>query len=130
MVITITFGDTKLTVFAPISYKSGNESSMCVLFQTEKCDILITGDRDQQGESILLERNDIPQLDLLVVGHHGARTSTGEALLAKTKPRYAVVSVGEDNPYDHPAQETIERLSKFGCEILRTDIYGTIHFRR
>lgn len=128
--IQITFGDTKLTVFAPISYKSGNESSMCVLFQTEKCDILITGDRDQQGESILLERNDIPQLDLLVVGHHGARTSTGDALLAKTKPRYAIVSVGEDNPYDHPAQETVERLSKFGCEILRTDIYGTIYFRR
>lgn len=128
--LAITIGDAKLTIFAPISYKSGNESSMCVLFQTENCDILVTGDRDQQGESILLERNDIPELDLLVVGHHGARTSTGEELLAATKPKYAIISVGEGNSYNHPADETLARLTKHGCEILRTDYFGTIHFRR
>ncbi len=128
--LEITFGDACLTIFAPISYKSGNESSMCVLFQTQKCDILVTGDRDQQGEDILLQRYDIPELDLLVVGHHGARTSTGEELLAKTKPKYAFISVGEDNPYNHPADETLTRLRKYGCEILRTDLYGTLYFRR
>ncbi len=126
----LSFGDTKLTVFAPISYESGNESSMCILFQTKNCDILITGDRGTQTERILLEHHDLPKLEVLVVGHHGAKTSTGQELLEKTVPEYAIISVGEENSYDHPAEETLERLRAFGCKILRTDSLGTVRFRR
>ncbi len=124
------FGSSKLTIFAPVTYESGNESSMCILFQTKNCDILVTGDRGEQTEKILLQRRDLPELEVLVVGHHGAKTSTSRALLEKTRPEYAVISVGEDNAYGHPSGQTLERLREFGCKILRTDRYGTVRFRR
>ena len=113
--LVLTYGNVKITIFAPLSYKSGNESSMCVLFQTENCDILITGDRDIQTEQMLLSRRDLPKLELLIAGHHGAETSTSEALLEKTRPEYVFISVGDDNRYGHPAQQVLERLDKYGC---------------
>ena len=128
--IVLTFGMTKITIFAPVSYESGNESSMCVLFQTENCAILITGDRGIRTERMLIERYEIPKLDVLVAGHHGAETSTCEELLAATRPEYVIISVGKDNPYGHPSPEVITRLKKYRCKILRTDLYGTILYRR
>jgi len=128
--LVLSFEETNLTVFAPISYISDNESSMCVLFKTENCAILITGDRGMLTERMLVERYEIGKLDVLVVGHHGARTSTSEELLAATQPKYAIISVGQDNSYGHPAHSVLERLRKYNCKILRTDLYGTILFRR
>ena len=119
-----------LTIFAPASYVSGNESSMGILLNSENCAILITGDRNRETEGLLMDHYDLPHLDVLVVGHHGSKTSTGEALLLKTTPEYAVISVGKDNPYGHPSREVLERLHKYNCTVLRTDLYGTIIFRR
>lgn len=127
--MVLTYGNVKITIFAPLSYKSGNESSMCVLFQTENCDILIMGDRDIQTEQMLLSRRDLPKLELLIAGHHGAATSTGEALLEQTKPEYVFISVGANNLYGHPAQEVLERLNKYGCIVYCTDEYGTLIYK-
>jgi len=118
-----------LTVFASWNLKSTNESSLCVLFQTEKCDILITGDRSDNGEELLMLQTELPLLDVLVVGHHGAASSTGEALLAATQPRLALISVGRNNSYGHPAQSVLDRLTAWGCRIRRTDLEGTIIIR-
>ena len=126
----ISYDGVEITIFAPVSYNSGNESSMCILFQTENCDILIVGDRSEKTERMLIERYDLPQLDVLVAGHHGAKTSTSVELLEVTRPEYVFISAGEDNPYGHPAQQTIDRISEFGCKILRTDEHGTVIFRR
>ena len=108
---------------------SGNESSMCVLFQTENCDILITGDRGSLGEKLLMKENALPDLEILVVGHHGARDSACTELLELTSPQVAVISVG-DNSYGHPNQETLNRLYDAGCKVFRTDQDGTIIIRR
>jgi len=126
----ILFDGGKIALIAPIDYNSGNESSLCVLFQTEKCDILITGDRGELGEMLLLHNADLPKLEVLVVGHHGAASSTTRELLAAVQPEIAVISVGADNPYGHPAQSVLDRLADCGCEIYRTDQNGTIIFRR
>lgn len=125
-----TFGSTQMTVFAPISHESGNESSICILFQREDCGILITGDRGEYGEKLLLQQYAIPEVDVLVAGHHGSASSTTDALLAVTSPQYVLISVGEDNRYGHPADQVLQRLMKLGCEIYRTDLHGTIIFRR
>ena len=125
-----TFGSTQMTIFAPISSKSDNESSICVLFQREDCGILITGDRGVSGEMMLLQTHSIPEVDVLVAGHHGSAGSTTEELIAATSPQYAFISVGEDNRYGHPSHKVLERLINAGCEIYRTDIHGTIIFRR
>lgn len=73
---------------------------------------------------------DLPELEVLVVGHHGSRYSTSEELLEKTSPEIAVISVEAGNRYGHPAQETLDRLEEAGCVILRTDQDGTIIIRR
>ena len=97
-----------------------------VLKAREKCAILITGDRSSIGEEMLLHTANIPQLDALVIGHHGASNSTGEVLLATTIPKVALISVGEGNAYGHPSQKVLERLTQYGCIIRRTDLEGTV----
>ena len=119
-----------MTLFAPISAESDNENSICILFQREDCGILITGDRGAKGESALLRTYSIPNVDILVAGHHGSAGSTTQELLDATRPQYAFISAGEDNRYGHPAPIILERLAQAGCEIYRTDTHGTIIFRR
>ena len=126
----INFGKAKISLIPSRTKLSDNESGVCVLFQTENCDILITGDRSIAGERELMRYFELPQLELLIVGHHGSKNSTGLSLLEKTSPQIAIISVGEDNSFGHPAQETLQRLLEAGCEIYRTDRDGTIIFRR
>ena len=120
----------EITLFAPEGTDSGNENSVAVLFQTEKCDTLLTGDMSQFRERLLLRRIQLPELELLIVGHHGSKYSTSEELLAAASPDTAFISVGENNPYGHPAQEVLERLKAAGCGIYRTDLSGDLIYRR
>ena len=128
--MTASCDSAQLQLYAPFSYESGNEGSFCVLFQTENCDILITGDRGAVGERLLLRGKELPQVDVLVVGHHGSKHSTSQELLDAVQPTYAFISVGEGNRYGHPADVILQRLLEFGCIIFRTDENGTIIFRR
>ena len=127
--LQVTDGASQLRLYPGPDSKNTNESCMSVLFQKENYDILITGDLSVAGENVLLDRYRIPELDVLIVGHHGADTSTGNRLLKQTMPREAVLSVGEDNSYGHPSQIIIDRLKLYGCRIWRTDQDGTIDFR-
>ena len=126
----LTYSDVVITVMPSYMENSDNESGLCILFQTVNCAILITGDRNAFGERMLLRNEDIPDLDLLIVGHHGSKNSTCEELLRATTPETAIISVGENNPYGHPAQETLDRLEAFGCTVYRTDLHGTIIYRK
>lgn len=128
--VVITFGAAKITLVPSKNNLSSNESGLCVLFQTENCDILITGDRSANGERELMQQIELPELEVLVVGHHGSKYSTCRELLLTTKPQYAFISVGAENTYGHPAQEVLERLQAFGCTVYRTDQNQTIVFRR
>ncbi len=119
----------EISLFPEETGRESNESSLCILFQTENCDILITGDRDQAGENRLLEQANIPNIEVLVAGHHGAATSCGTALLNATQPEIVVISVGENNRYRHPSGDTLKRLEAAGCIIRRTDTEGTIIIR-
>lgn len=127
--LMLTYGATELTIFAPVVPDSGNESGLAILFRHEKCDILITGDRSGFGERMLLKTADIPELDVLVAGHHGSKYSTCAELLAATNPKISVISVGE-NHFGHPAQEVLDRLAGIGCTVYRTDLHGNIVLRR
>ena len=128
--LRLTWGNTEITIFAPTFPGSSNEKSLCVLFDTEKCDILITGDRDAFGERMLLRRAQIPKVDVLIAGHHGSKNSTCEELLQAVSPEIVCISAGKDNPYGHPASELLERLAAYGCTVYRTDLNGTITIRR
>ena len=77
----------------------------------------------------MLEHGNLPEVELLVAGHHGSGTSSTQALLDAIRPEIAVISAGENNRYGHPAQETLERLAAVGAEIYRTDLQGTVTIR-
>ena len=119
----------RLTLYAAEAGNTDNESSLCVLFQPENCDILITGDREISGEKELMTQVQLPELEILVVGHHGSKNAAGLELLKQTSPAVAVISVGQRNTYGHPSQDVLDRLALFECIIYRTDRDGTIIFR-
>ncbi len=118
-----------LSIYGSTKKTSRNESALCVLFQGENCDILITGDRSISGERELLAQTQLPELDVLVVGHHGADDSAGLELLHATNPEIAVISVGKNNNYGHPGRMLLNRLKAFQCKIFRTDVDGTVVIR-
>ena len=128
--VTLGWENASLEIFAPILSTSDNERGLCVLFGDENCDILITGDLSSLGEKILLAEKDIPELTVLVAGHHGSKNSTCRELLQATTPEYVFISAGEDNYYGHPHSDLLMRLTEFDCYIYRTDRQGTIIFRR
>ena len=119
----------KLTMITGEHETNDNERSMCVLFQTENCDILITGDRSEAGEKALLESARLPQVDILVAGHHGSASATGLELLNAVRPKIAVISVAKNNHFGHPSDTVLYRLGLFKCRIYRTDTDGTVVFR-
>lgn len=127
--LELSFGNVKISVYGPIFPGESNENSLCVLFSTENCDILVTGDRSALGERSLLRRVELPQVDVLIAGHHGAKDSTCQELLEAVRPEVVIISVG-DNRYGHPAPETLERIRAYTFEIYRTDLDGTVVFRR
>lgn len=118
-----------LTIFPSSQTEDANDSGLCILFQVDDYDILITGDRSIAGEEELFCQTELPELELLIAGHHGSDGSTGLELLSQTRPITVAISVGEDNSYGHPHRDTLERLRLFDCNVLRTDQMGTITFR-
>lgn len=123
----LTLGGARLRVFAPLGAGSANEEGLSVLCSSGDFDVLITGDMDGTIERRLVKYGDLPDIELLVAGHHGSKYATSEDLLLAVQPEYAVISVGY-NRYGHPAPEVLERLAAAGCEIYRTDWSGTLTF--
>lgn len=115
----------KFTLYPPTSQETSNNSGICVLATAGEYDMLITGDLDQFAEMRLLSRWQLPEVELLVAGHHGAKDSTSQVLLDAVKPEVVIISVGE-NTYGHPDQDTLDRITAAGAEVLRTDLHGTI----
>ena len=118
-----------IQLYAPLGAGETNEAGLTCLVSNGDFDTLITGDMGADVEQQLLAHAVLPDLEVLVAGHHGSKSSTSEQLLAATAPDYAFLSVGEHNSYGHPAQETLERLAAAGCRIYRTDLQGTITLR-
>lgn len=118
-----------IQLYAPLGAGETNEAGLTCLASNGDFDTLITGDMGADVEQQLLAHAVLPDLEVLVAGHHGSKASTSEQLLAATAPDYAFLSVGEHNSYGHPAQETLERLAAAGCRIYRTDLQGNITLR-
>ena len=79
---------------------------------------------------MLLRQYSIPDVDILVAGHHGSGDSTTQELLDAVTPETVLISLSEDNNYGHPDPMLLERLAERGSEVFRTDIHGTIEIRR
>lgn len=88
--------------------------------------ILLTGDLNEQLEQQIVDSGAPVAADVLKVPHHGSCTGLADSFLAAVHPKYAIISVGADNPYGHPCARTIEKLRQAGVTVYRTDENGTV----
>ena len=107
-----------------------DNNGMVLRLSMDEISFLLTADTMWETELELIHNRANLNSTVLKVGHHGSDTSTTPQFLAVVNPRIAVISVGADNEYGHPADEVMTRLrEKIGMEnIYRTDEDGTIEF--
>jgi competence protein ComEC len=92
--------------------------------------MLLTGDIERSAESTLVERGmDSLKADVLLVPHHGSRSSSSGEFIAAVAPRWAVVTAGYRSRFGHPSAEVLERYRAAGVTILRTDFDGAVFVR-
>lgn len=120
-------GSAVLTIYPPLGTSQDNERGLSCLASAGDLDLLVTGDMGSSTEKLLLDAYPLPDLEALVVGHHGSKSSTSNELLDVLSPEIVCISAGKGNPYGHPADETLWRLDAHGCTIYRTDLHGNIH---
>jgi len=121
----LAFGSAELTLYAPLGAGEANEEGLSLLCRAGDFTALFTGDMGADIEARLVKYGDLPQVDVLAVGHHGSKNATSQLLLDTVSPETALVSVGY-NTYGHPSPETLLRLDGADCVIYRTDLQGTI----
>jgi competence protein ComEC len=130
---TARIGDFKMEMFSPTGYmESDNDASIVCRISDSRASCLFTGDISSTGEYSLMKANSNSNWNaqILKVSHHGSRFSTGDAWLNTVKPEYAVISVGRNNNYGHPATDVLRRLNLHQTAILRTDLQGDLKFIR
>lgn len=124
-------GSATLRVIGPaagyLSSHDLNDGSLVVMASLPGFDALLTGDATLEAEVALDPA--LLDADVLKVGHHGSKGSTGDALLQAVTPEVAIVSAGEGNRYGHPAPEALARLQATGVRLFRTDLDGTVTMR-
>lgn len=123
--------DVEISVLSPlkgVEYNDLNDWSAIIRVKFGDTAILFTGDAEANAERLALNAYGAQALeaDVLKLGHHGSSTSTGNAFLDAVNPRYAIASLGADNDYGHPHQETLQKLKDAGIELFRTDKNGNI----
>lgn len=120
--------DTKVTVFSPTadSYENLNNYSPVMKIEYKNTSFLFTGDAEKDVEAEIIKNDEDISSNVLKVGHHGSNTSTSKNFLDKVNPSIGIISVGEDNSYNHPNKETIKLLTEYKVATYRTDKDGTI----
>ncbi len=105
----------------------GNNSSCILKIQNDKTSILLTGDIENKTEQILVqEHNNNLRSDILLVPHHGSKTSSSDEFIKQVSPKYALISVGLDNIYRLPNNSIINKYQSNNIKLYRTDLHGAI----
>jgi competence protein ComEC len=127
----MSWGDenTRFLIMHPSQKKKFSNNQSIVLWASIfNSSFLFTGDIEEEAEKDIAEYYSTLQVHVLKIAHHGSRTSTTEPFLNKILPKYAVLSLGENNRYGHPDPGVINRLKERNIRIFRTDLQGDILF--
>jgi competence protein ComEC len=103
-----------------------NENSIVLKITFGDTGFLLASDAGFPAEDALLSTGLDLKSDVLKVGHHGSKYSSGKSFLKAVDPKYAVIDVGAGNPYGHPAPVTVANLEEIGAKVYRTDRDGNI----
>lgn len=124
----IKYQDNVFDVLSPpkefLTSKELNDTTLVLKLSAGNFKALFTGDIGENIEKYLAENFDI-RTDILKVGHHGSKFSSGEKFLSEAKPKISVIEVGK-NSYGHPTAQTLTRLANIGSQIFRTDLDGAV----
>ena len=126
----LTFGEVQLEIVWPTEEKmedrdsDRNASSVVILLTYGETTLLLTGDAEEGVELAIAEQ--VGDIDVLKVGHHGSISSSSVDFLDVVEPEVAIISVGEDNRYGHPHPIVLDRLQDRQVQIYRTDYAGDI----
>ena len=116
--------DLKIDIIAPVKqYSDLNNNSAVIKLVYKERSFLFMGDAETMSEDDIKES---VKSDVIKVGHHGSDSSSSKDFVSKVGAKYAIISVGDGNIYDHPYQEIIERYKNNGAKIYRTDLDGDI----
>lgn len=103
-----------------------NDKSIVLKVSHGSISFLFMGDAGFDTESLLLSSGYDLKSDVLKVGHHGSKYSSGTAFIKAVDPKISVIEVGSNNPYGHPTIEAIGRLDAAGSQVYRTDRDGNV----
>ncbi|ARJ49899.1 DNA internalization-related competence protein ComEC/Rec2 [Staphylococcus lutrae] len=104
-----------------------NEHSIITLARFHQTHILLMGDASAHNESLLLNRYQLPPIQILKVGHHGSQTSSDEQFITKIHPKIALISAGKHNIYHLPHPKTLEKLARVNTKVYNTADNHHIH---
>ena len=111
-------------------YKNENDSSLVNKFTFIGLTFLYMGDASTTIEKKIVNDYDLSDVDIIKLGHHGSSTSTSEEFLDATTPKEVIISLGHNNYYGFPNKVVLERLNKRNIKIRRSDIEGTIIYKK
>jgi competence protein ComEC len=106
-----------------------NDRSCVLRISTRGGAMLLTGDIERGAEAQLLARKAGVRSDVLLMPHHGSRTSSSAEFIAAVSPRWAVAAAGYRSRFGHPHADVLERYRAAGVQVLRTDLDGAVHVR-
>ena len=129
---TLAVGLFNLRIVWPHSFseEGGNADSIVALAeyhdQDDETPALFTGDAESEELAQIIEESDVGTIDVLKVGHHGSKNAFTREQLHKLRPSVALIGVGKDNRYGHPASEIIRMLDESDCSVFRSDEDGGV----
>ena len=121
-------GSASVQILGPVTTDEDdpNNSSIILRIVYGDTSFLFTGDAEREEEQAVLASGRTLDSTVLKVGHHGSDTSTTYPFLREVMPEYAVISVGKDNSYGHPTENTLSRLRDADVKVFRTDLQGDV----
>ena len=119
--------NSKLHFLQTKEYDNENDNSNVIYTKLDGYKFMFMGDASSATEKEIINKYNLPNIDVLKVGHHGSKTSSSKEFVGVINPKYSIISVGKNNRYGHPNKEVLNNLSD--SKIYRTDQDGSIMFK-
>ena len=119
--------DNKLYFLNNKDYGNENDNSSVIYTELNNHKFIFMGDAGVEVEEDLIKKYNLKNIDVLKVGHHGSKTSTGKEFISEVRPKYSIISVGKNNRFGHPNDNVLDNLED--SKIYRTDKDGSIMFK-
>ena len=120
----LNINDSKLYFLNSKDYGNENDNSNVIYTELNGYKFMFMGDASDTTEKEILNKYNLPDIDVLKAGHHGSKTSSSKEFIDTINPKYSIISVGKNNRYGHPNKEALDNLED--SKIYRTDVEGSI----